>query len=109
MVTHNYYTEIKDHIFISPPKHVFDIKYMPFFWKQFFSCPDCLYSKNGDREITGCGFNPHLGHCDVSWSKILNYPHCLVTLETHDQSLKCGEELRKPVYVLVVINLSTSI
>ena len=28
------------------------------------------------------------------------------TLETHDQSLKCGEELRKPVFVLVVINLS---
>ena len=31
------------------------------------------------------------------------------TLETHDQSLKCGEELRKLVFVLVVINLSTSI
>ena len=36
---------------------------------------------------------------------------CLLecTLETHDQSLKCGEELRKPVFVLLVINLSTSI
>ena len=35
--------------------------------------------------------------------------YLIFTIETHDKSLKCGEELRKQVFVLVVINLSTSI
>ena len=52
-----------------------------------------------------CNDTGFLSPCIVSFFLYCN----IMDKKTHDQSLKCREELPKSVFVLVVINLSTSI